>query len=258
MEYTYVRSETPRRGVRRLVIDRPPVNALSTDVYRDIRSAFESLRGTDCKVVELTGEGKVFCAGNDVRQFAEMEPEAAADMLFDARQAFWSVYDCPLPVVALVNGAALGSGFALASCCDIIIASDRATFGLPELNVGVLGGSKFGTRILPELAMRRLFFTAETVSAAEMVRLGAPITVVPHDELEEAARNISERISSKSARVLRFAKESLNRVEHLDLKAGYEYEQTYTIRMSAYPEAKIAANAFLEKRPANFDHPPEG
>ena len=241
--------------VARVTLDRPPVNAADTALLEQLFAVFDGLRGSDVDVAVLTGAGSVFCAGNDLHEFEAMNSEAADELMYIVRRAFWALYDCPVPVVAAVNGPALGTGLALAACCDIVVASDRATFALPELNVGVLGGVKFAARLVPEQAVRRLFLTAEQVSAREFAEMGASIIVVPHDELESATSALVEKITAKSSVALRFAKQAMNAVEHMDLKPGYEYEQTFTIRMSERDEAKEAVRSVLEKRSPTFAKP---
>ena len=120
-------------------------------------------------------------------------------------------------------------------------------FGLPELEVGVLGGVKFARRLVPELAAQRMFLTAERIPARDLVTMGAPISVVPHDDLEIETRALLARITDKSTSALRFAKQAMNAVEAMDVRAGYEYEQTFTVRMAARPESKEAVRAVLEK-----------
>jgi enoyl-CoA hydratase len=235
--------------VARVTLDRPPVNAADARLLTELHDAFDSLRSAPVDAVVLTGAGPVFCAGNDLHEFAAMDADAAEELMSVVRRAFWAVYDCPVPVVAAVNGAALGTGLALAACSDVIVASEQATFGLPELEVGVLGGVKFAARLVPELAVRRLFLTAERVSARRFAEMGAAIAVVPVEELEDATRAVVAKITAKSSVALRFAKQAMNAVEHMDLKPGYEYEQTFTIRMAERAEAKEAVRSVLEKRP---------
>jgi enoyl-CoA hydratase len=247
-----VRVDTFDDRVARVTLDRPPVNAADARLLSELHDAFDALRSAPVDAVVLTGAGRVFCAGNDLHEFAAMDAERAEELMYLARRAFWSVYDCPVPVVAMVNGAALGTGLALTSCCDLVVASEAATFGLPELEVGVLGGVKFAARLVPELAVRRLFLTAERVSARRFAELGAPITVVPAGELEAATHALLADVTAKSGVALRFAKQAMNAVEHMDLKAGYEYEQTFTIRMAERAEAKEAVRSVLEKRAPRF------
>ena len=236
-----------------VVLDRPPVNAADEQLLAEVRDVFESMHGRDVDAVVLTGAGRHFCGGNDLHEFAAMDGDEADRLMRNVRRAFWALYDCPVPVVAMVNGAALGTGLALAALCDVVVASEQAVFGLPELEVGVLGGVKFARRLVPELAARRMFLTAERIPARELVTMGAPISVVPHDELEASTRQLLARITDKSTSALRFAKQAMNAVEAMDVRDGYEYEQTFTVRMAGRPESKEAVRAVLEKRSPRFD-----
>lgn len=231
----------------RITIDRPPVNAADAALYDELYEALMTVRDAEVDALVLTGEGDVYCAGNDIYEFAEMDSVYAEDLMATVRRAFWALHDCPVPVIARVNGPALGAGLALAALCDIVIASDRAVFALPELDVGVLGGMKFGRRFLPELAVRRMFFTGERISATDFAAMGAPITVVPHDQLDVTVNALLVTIVSKGGVALRFAKQAMNAVEHLDTKTGYEYEQTFTVRMADRPESKAAVRAVIQQ-----------
>ena len=253
-----IRVDHVHTRVMRVTIDRPPVNAADAALLDELYDALTSVRDADVDALLLTGAGDVFCAGNDIYEFAEMDSADAEDVMASVRRAFWALHDCPVPVVARVNGAAFGTGLALAALSDIVIASDRAVFALPELDVGVLGGLKFGRRFLPELAVRRMFFTGERIPAADFALMGAPITVVPHAQLDEAVETMLRTVVSKGGVALRFAKQAMNAVEHLDTKTGYEYEQTFTIRMAGRPESKAAVRAVIEKiseRRAEVDAP---
>jgi enoyl-CoA hydratase/carnithine racemase len=233
--------------VMRITIDRPPVNAADAALHDELYEALMSVRDTEMDVLMLTGAGDIFCAGNDIYEFAEMDSVKAESLMASVRRAFWALYDCPVPVVARVNGPAFGTGLALAALSDIVIASERAMFGLPELDVGVLGGMKFGRRFLPELAVRRMFFTGERISATDFAAMGAPITVVPHEQLDDAVDAVLATVVSKGGVALRFAKQAMNAVEHLDTKTGYEYEQTFTVRMADRPESKAAAREVIQR-----------
>jgi enoyl-CoA hydratase len=231
----------------RMTIDRPPVNAADKALHDELYEALVSVGDADVDVLVLTGAGDTFCSGNDIYEFAEMDSVYAEGLMASVRRAFWALYDCPVPVIARVNGPAFGSGLALAALSDIVIASERAVFGLPELDVGVLGGMKFGRRFLPELAVRRMFLTGERFGATEFASIGAPITVVPHDQLDDTVDAVVATVASKGGTGLRFAKQAMNAVEHLDMKTGYEYEQTFTVRMADRPESKAAVRAVIQQ-----------
>ncbi|WP_216830292.1 enoyl-CoA hydratase-related protein [Alkalihalobacterium elongatum] len=252
MSYQFLEVRVKNR-IAIVEINRPPMNAANRKMYQEITSIFLEIGDRDdCDVVILTGKGKAFLAGNDLQEFIEMTPENAPEQMKIVREAFWAVYDCKIPVIAAVNGYALGSGFGFVSCCDIIIASEKAQFGLPEINVGVLGGAKFGSRILPEMVMRRMYFTGESMTAKEVASYGAISEITPPENLLNTAIAWAKKIATKSSVALKMAKESLNGSEFMNLKDGYEFEQGYTCKLSGDNESKEAVRAVMEKRKPIF------
>lgn len=230
-----------RPGIALVELARGKVNAIDGPTYRRIAEVFDQLSDDEnFSAVILTGRGKVFCAGNDLNEFRTLDGGNGDAAMRDARRAFFAVMECRLPVIAAVNGPALGSGMGLTASADLVVASDRATFGLPEMQVGVLGGGRFTARMLPEQAMRRMFFTAEAVDAATFQSWGAPIEIVAHDELLDRALERAEVIASRSRYALTLAKQSLNSCEGLDVRRGYELEQSFTVRLSEHPDSKAA------------------
>ncbi len=234
----------PEPGIALVELARGKVNAIDTQMYDEIAEVFDVLSDNqDIRAIVLTGRGRIFCAGNDFGNFRVMDAVSGDVEMRSVRRALFGLYDCALPVIAAINGPALGSGLALASLSDIVVASDRATFGLPEMGVGVLGGGRFTARMLPQQAMRRMFFTAEPVDADTLRSWGAPVDVVPHDEVLEVAMSRARVIAAKSRYALTLAKQSLNGCEDVDLKRGYELEQTFTVRLSEHPDSKKAVEA---------------
>ncbi|AVZ40306.1 MULTISPECIES: enoyl-CoA hydratase-related protein [unclassified Dietzia] len=235
-----------REGIALVELARGKVNALDGHAYRRIAETFDALSDDESyRAVILTGRGRVFCAGNDLNEFRTMDGGNGDAAMRDARRAFFAVMECRLPVIAAVNGPALGSGMGLTASADLVVASDRATFGLPEMQVGVLGGGRFTARMLPEQAMRRMFFTAEAVDAATFRSWGAPIEIVPHAELRDRALERAEVIASRSRYALTLAKQSLNGCEGMDIRSGYELEQSYTVRLSEHPDSTAAVEQRL-------------
>lgn len=234
----------PEPGIALVELARGKVNAIDTRMYDEIAEVFDILSDNqDIRAVVLTGRGRIFCAGNDLGNFRVMDAVSGDVEMRSVRRALFGLYDCALPVIAAINGPALGSGLALASLSDIVVASERATFGLPEMGVGVLGGGRFTARMLPQQAMRRMFFTAEPVDAATLRSWGAPLDVVPHDDLLEVAMTRARVIAAKSRYALTLAKQSLNGCEDVGIKRGYELEQTFTVRLSEHPDSKKAVEA---------------
>ena len=166
--------------------------------------------------------------------------------------AFAAIHDCPVPVIAAAHGFVLGGGIGIVGSCDIILASDDASFGLPEIDRGALCAASHLLRMFPIQKVRRMLYTGEPIDAAEAYRLGALEAVVKREKLREAAREIAEKIAAKSPRAVRLAKESLNGIELLDVKKSYRFEQGFTLELYTSPDSQEAREAFVEKRGARF------
>jgi enoyl-CoA hydratase len=243
-----------------VTLDRAPVNAVTTSTLFEIATVFNALTDDrEVRVAIFTAAGtKAFMAGVDLKSVGNRPSEANAPtwVITDhgriAREAMWAITDCAVPVIAAVNGPALGAGLALAACCDIILAADSARFGTTEINVGLLGASAHLSMLVGRHKAREMFFTGEQVSAHELHRVGAVREVVPLDELPAAAHALAAELAAKSPIALRLAKESMNRVEHLPLKEAYRTEQDYTARLQLFADAREAREAFLERRQPNF------
>ena len=205
---TVVRPEAHVAVVR---LNRPPVNAVDVPFYVEIADLFSNVDriGNDVRVVILTGEGKHFCGGNDLDEFATMTPENSAERMWRVRRAFFAIGECSVPVVGAVEGAALGTGLAIAASCDFVVASKTARFGLPELTVGVMGGARHLARVAPGPLVRRMFFTGEMLSASDFASAGGCIVVCEPDQLLPRAMQFANRIASFSPTAVRVGKEVL-------------------------------------------------
>jgi enoyl-CoA hydratase len=243
--FKHLRLDCDDSGVLDVVMDRPPVNAVSVEMYLEIQHLFADIDigGPDVRVVVLSGAGKHFCGGNDLDDFQTMDPSNARERMFHVREAFFAVRECAVPVIGAVSGAALGTGLALAASCDFLVASEDARFGLPELSVGVMGGAKHLARLLPEPIVRWMYFTGTRVAAAQLQSLGGVISVVPKDELLNEARRLAAQVAAWSPTAVRLSKRGLNDIEFLDTRRGYELEQGLTVRMSGHPDSKAALSA---------------
>ena len=237
-----------------VTIDRAPVNALTLALYERIAELFNEIsRRDDVHCVILTGRGnKAFCAGLDLQEFmaAQLADDPARAAI--VRETFRAVRQCAIPVIAAVNGPALGAGNVLAAVADIRIASERATFGTPEINVGRCGGGAHLGRLVPPGMLRLMYFTGEPISAWEAHRVGLVDQLVSARRLMPAARELAETIAAKSPLGLRMAKEALNRTEWMPVEEGYALEQQYSTRLMATEDAREAARAAVEKRPPVF------
>ncbi|MGE4242993.1 enoyl-CoA hydratase/isomerase family protein [Ramlibacter sp.] len=231
-------------------LDRPPVNALDRETRKRIIAIFDEVsERQDIRVAVLTAEGKVFCSGADLKD--RPDAETPGDFLLHnrlTRETGNSIRECVKPVIAAVNGAALGAGLGLMCACDIFVASEDATFAMPEINVGLAGGVSMLRTLVGRSFTRRMFFTGKRVTAAELYRRGVLDEVVPADQLMATAMGIAEEIASKSPIAMAYAKNAANMMDLLPQRDGYRFEQNFTMALSQTEDAKEARTAFLEKR----------
>lgn len=237
-----------------ITIDRPPVNAMTMALYTEIAETFEGLSASmDVNCAVLTAAGtKAFCAGKDLQEFLQTSIEDDLRQAPIVRRSFAAVQNCSIPLVAAVNGPAVGAGCVFASLADIRLASTNAAFFLPEINIGRCGGGAHLGRHLPQGVLRRIFFTGEALSVADAHRLGFVDQVLEPDMLLPAALELARRISLKSPLGLRMAKKALNEGERLALEAAIDIEQRYSTQLLHTHDAREAAKATLEKRPPRF------
>jgi len=248
-------SRSANNGVAEVVMDNPPVNALTVAGWFELADAITTAgRDPSVRVVVLRAEGRGFNAGVDIK---EMQATEGFTALLGANRgcfaAFAAVYECEVPVIAAVHGYCLGGGIGLVGNADIIIASDDATFGLPEVDRGALGAATHLARLVPQHAMRKMVYTAKPMTAAELASFGSVAAVVPPDRLRASALEIAEEIATKSPTIIRRAKESLNGIDPVDVKRSYRYEQGFTFELNLAGVADEARDAFVETgKPADF------
>jgi enoyl-CoA hydratase len=237
-----------------VTIDNPPVNAQNYDFQEEVKACFDALSDDDgVRVVILTGKGRVFSAGADIRKVSDPRAQVTLrENLRSARESYHSVVECRKPVIGAINGAALGSGLALAASCDILVASDQAKLGLPEIDVGLMGGGRHAQRLFSHSRLRRMALTGYRVPGPELYRLGIVEACVPHDQLLATAMELAKEIASKSPLAAQLFKQSLNAIEEMSLRDGYRYEQDMTIQIGATQDAREAQLAFMEKRTPVF------
>jgi len=241
--------------VATVTMDNPPVNALSRVLNDELTLALDRISELDdIRVVVLTGAGKVFCAGADLKGRAEII-KGPGDLVAHARrtrECFHAIRECAKPVVVAINGAALGSGLAIVASGDILIASEKATVGLPEIDVGLLGGGRHAMRLFPHSRLRRMMLTGYRVPGPELLRLGVVEACTSPEELMPTALELARTIASKSPISTRLGKHTLNTIEDMSLRDGYRYEQDMTAMISKTEDAKEAQLAFKEKRDPVF------
>lgn len=246
---------TIRDGIAEVVMDNPPVNALTVAGWFELADVVRGV-GEDRSVraAILRAEGRGFNAGVDIK---EMQASEGFDALIGANRgcyaAFAAVYECAVPVIAAVHGFCLGGGIGLVGNADVVVASDDATFGLPEVDRGALGAATHLARLVPQHKMRAMVYTAAAVTAQELHHYGSVLKVVPRDELRPAALEVAREIAAKSGTVIRAAKESLNGIDLWDVKRSYRFEQGFTFELNLAGVADEARDAFVHKRDAQFD-----
>jgi enoyl-CoA hydratase len=239
-------------GVAELVIDNPPVNALGVAGWRAFAEAMTALGlREDVRCVVIRAEGRGFQAGVDVKELAA-DGSLIVEVNRGCYDSFAAIYDCPVPVISAVHGFCLGGGIGIAGASDLVIASEDATFGLPEIDRGALGAATHLMRMVGMQKTRRMLYTAESIDAREMYRLGAVESVVPREQLRDEALTLARNIASKSPKAMRLAKWSLNGIELLDVKQSYRFEQGFTLELYTSPDSQEARDAFVEKRKAGF------
>jgi enoyl-CoA hydratase len=228
-----ISTQTDAAGIAEVVIDHPPVNALPVAGWYELADAVTSA-GADgaARVVVLRAEGRGFNAGVDIK---EIQAGGAAALIGANRgcfAAFAAVYECAVPVIAAVHGFCLGGGIGLAGNADIIVASEDATFGLPEVDRGALGAATHLSRLVPQHKARAMMYTSATATAAELHAFGSVLIVVPRDQLREAALKLAAEIAAKDPAVIRMAKEAFNGIDPQDVRRSYRYEQGFTFELN--------------------------
>jgi enoyl-CoA hydratase len=232
-----------------------PVNALSTVLMNELTLALDRIsESDDVRAVVLTGEGKVFCAGADLKSRSETikGPGDLPQHSRRTRECFHAIRECSKPVIGAINGAALGAGLAIVASCDVLVAAKTAVVGLPEINVGLLGGGRHGMRLFSHSRLRRMMLTGLRVDGDELYRLGVVEASVPVEEVLDRALELAQEIASKSPLSVVLAKQTLNAIEEMSLRDGYRYEQDMTAAIAKTDDAKEARMAFLEKRAPVF------
>lgn len=239
-------------GIGELVICRPPVNALDSIGWRTLAQRIDALQADpEVRVIIIRADGRGFCAGVDIKEL-QAHPERIVAVNAGNYETFRAVHRGHKPVIAAAHGYVLGGGIGICGSADIVLVSEDATFGVPEVDRGALGAGAHLQRLFPVQKVRMMYFTGETISAAEAYRLGGIEAVLPRDKLRDAALEIARKIAAKSPVMIQLAKESLNGVEDGDLEAKYRWEQGFTAQAYLSAESQEARDAFVERRDADF------
>jgi enoyl-CoA hydratase len=254
MQFEQYRIEV-RDFIAVVTFDRPPVNAMNRQSREEATHIFDMLSDRDdVRTIVLTGAGNVFSAGADIKERQSMAREPGDYLRHNrlTREFFYAVADCRKPVIAAVNGPALGAGLALALSCDIILAADSAVFAMPEIDVGLAGGASFITRHLGRSFARSMYFTGRRIPASEFYRRGVIDACLAPEQLMPAVLDLAREIAAKSPVALQEIKRAFNTIEEMPARDGYRFEQSVTVALSKTDDAKEAQRAFLEKRKPVF------
>ncbi len=242
-----------RDAVGIIKINRPEaLNALNIATLGEIRDAVTSLNNNDdIKVLIFTGEGKAFIAGADIKQMKDMNEDEAREFCSLGQKIFDIIENLDKPVIAAVNGFALGGGCELAMACDIRIVSENAKFGQPEVNLGVIpgfGGSQRLPRLVGKGIAKELIYTGDLIDSQTALRIGLANKVVPSENLLDEAITMAQKIVSKGPAAILIAKSVINRGLETDLVKGLAIEREGFVQCVVSGEAREGMEAFIEKR----------
>ena len=246
-------SENPHVMV--VTINRPPANPLTLAMFAELGEIFSKIQQQkEVRAVVITGSGeRIFCAGADVKEINKRTVESSFDRSVVYRAGFDAIQRCAVPVIGAINGSALGAGMVITACCDVVIAADHARFGLPEITVGTLGGTRHAASMIPERMMRYMALTGNTISADDLHRVGSVLQVLPSKKVLAAALEVADGIAKKAPKIMRMMREAISLSSEMPLYDGYRLEQLFTNVAVALPESQEASQAFLEKRDPQFD-----
>lgn len=239
-------------GVGHLVFNKPPVNAFDSSEWAAIAAEIRALgQRNDVHVLVISAEGRGFCAGVDIKELGA-HPERIVPVNKGNYDTFEAIHRNPKPVIVALHGFVLGGGIGIAGAADIIVASECASFGVPEVDRGAMGGGAHLQRMFPVQKVRHMYFTGEFIDAHEAWRLGAVEKVVAREQLLPEAMAVAGKIAAKSSVMVQLAKEALNGIEDGDLEAKYRSEQGLTLEAYTHRDSQEARDAFNEKRGAQF------
>ena len=239
-------------GIAQLVLNKPPVNAFNSAEWASIAAEINALgERDDVTVIIVRAEGKGFCAGVDIKELGA-DPNMIVPVNKGNFDTFEAIHRNPKPVIVALHGFVLGGGIGIAGAADIIVASECASFGVPEVDRGAMGGGAHLQRMFPVQKVRYMYFTGEFIDAQEAYRLGAVERVVPKEQLVDTALEIAATIAQKSTIMITLAKEALNGIEDGNLEAKYRSEQGFTLEAYRHQDSQEARDAFNQKREADF------
>jgi enoyl-CoA hydratase len=244
-------------GVATITFNRPDkLNALSHEMLAEFKDAVDRVsRDIEIRVLLLTGAGRSFIAGADIKVFLEFDPLAARQFARSAHETGFKLESLDIPVIACVNGFALGGGLEMAMACDFIYAADTARLGQPEINLGIIpgfGGTQRLSRLVGKGAAKELVLTGRLLDAAEAKALGLVAQIFPADTFMRECRKVARSLAAKGRVSLGAAKQAIDRGFDQDLRNACLLEVDAFALCFASPDAHEGARAFLEKRQPRF------
>ena len=256
MEFNILKSQSFGK-VELLTISRPSaLNALNSDFFREINIYLDDLiLNDDVSVLVISGEGKAFVAGADIAEMVNLTPSQAKGFSEKGQQTFFRIENLPIPVIAAVNGYALGGGCELAMACDFRVASKKAIFGLPEVSLGLIpgyAGTQRLTRLIGLGNAMKCILTGESIIAEEAYRMGLVQKLSEPDELIADVIKIADRIASQGPGAVRTAKKVIRKGRNLGFEDGMDLEKKHFAEMFN-EEGVEGMKAFLEKRKPNWE-----
>lgn len=256
MDFQFLKADYSREGICVLTISSPAtLNALNSTILSEIGAFIEGIDTKSVRVLIITGEGKSFVAGADISQMASLSESEALEFGRLGSLVFKRIEELDIPVIAAVNGFALGGGCELALSCDIRIASQKASFGQPEVNLGIIpgfSGTLRLTKIVGQGVAKELIYTGRRIFADEALRIGLVNRVVAPEELMESALSVASEILTSAPIAVKYAKRCINGNYSISTNEAIELENIYFSKCFATKDQKEGMSAFLSKRKASF------
>lgn len=256
MNYKTIKFDT-KEAIGKVTITRPEaLNALNSEVLEELDALIEEIKkDKNLRVLILTGEGRSFVAGADIKEMSELNAVEARDFSKKGIEVFRKIESLPIPVIAAVNGFALGGGCELAMSCDIRIASEKALFGQPEVGLGLIpgfGGSQRLQRLVGQGWAKYLIYSAENIKADKALEIGLVQDVVEVDKLEERVNELANKIASQAPVAVRLSKEIINTGAQTDIDSALRLEEMGFGLANSTEDKKIGTKAFINKEKAEF------
>lgn len=253
MKWKYV-SLTVSDHIATITLNHQPVNAMNLQVYTELAEAFDAAGSDrDVRCVVFRSVGKGFIGGNDIDEIVGHTRENHGAYQAVVGRCGAAILNCPVPVVSAVQGYAIGVGVVLAVACDLVVCSERAWFKLPEITLGMVAGTSFVMRALPEKLVKYMCLTGNRLGAKEMMSYGAVNDVVAPEALDQRVQELAEQIAAQPPKTVRAFKDWYRKCDTQQTVRNFELETVYTGLLLETPERLECQNAFAEKRPAKFD-----